>query len=316
MKKRLKEIRRKIIIRSMKIRLPLFEGLSVYDVSQFFFKGIAEGRVTNRAASVAFSFFLAFFPGIIFLFTMIPFFPVAGIEKEIFYTFQRVLPPDTYDAARSTIEDILHNKRSDLLSFGFFLALIFATNGVDAIISNFNHSYHQLEQRNFWKQQLTAIALTIILAVFFIIGIALIIFSSTVLNSVLNFFHLEQISPVFIETTRFILLLIVVLLAIAALYNFGPAKRRQWRFISPGSILATLLILLSSMGFSYYVSTFAQYNKLYGSIGTLMVILIWIYINSLVLIIGFELNASIAIVKLTNRQKEIELEKEEEEEKA
>lgn len=301
-------------MRSMKIRLPLFDGLSLYDVSQFFFKGIEEGRVTNRAASVAFSFFLAFFPGIIFLFTLIPFFPIAGLEKEIFHTFQRVLPPDTYDAARSTIEDILYNKRSNLLSFGFLLALVFATNGVNAMISNFNHSYHQLEMRGFWKQQLTSAILTIVLAFFFIVGMILVIFSSTVINALLEFFNLEQISPIFIEITRFLLLLTVVLIAIAMLYNFGPAKRRQWRFISPGSILATLLIILSSMAFSFYVSNFAQYNKLYGSIGTLMVILMWIYINALVLIIGFELNASIAIVKLNNRQKEKELEQEEEEE--
>lgn len=304
---RLRKIWRFVVLQSIRIKLPLFEGLSLYDVSTFFFKGIMEGRVTNRAASVAFSFFLAFFPGIIFLFSLIPYVPMEGIEAEIFATFQRILPPDTYDATRSTINDILNNRRSRLLSFGFLFALIFATNGVNAMISNFNHSYHQLDTRSFWRQQVAAISLTIVLSILFIIGIVLIIFSSSVLNSLLQLFHLEEISPLLIETSRFILLVMVVLLAIVLLYNFGPAKRREWRFISPGSILATFLIVLSSSGFSYYVSNFAQYNKIYGSIGTLMIIMIWIYINALVLIIGFELNASIAIVKNSRRERELKL---------
>ena len=279
----------------------------MYAVSVFFFRGIYEGRITNRAASVAFSFFLALFPGIIFLFSLIPYVPFSGLENEVFFTFQRILPPDTYDAARSTIDDIINTRRSSLLSFGFLLALLFATNGVNSMISNFNDSYHQIDARSFWKQQLAAVSLTIVLSFLFLVGLVTIIFSSSVINSILGFFELEEISPFLIESSRFILLVLVALLAIAMLYNFGPANRREWHFISPGSILATLLIMLSSFGFSYYVSNFAQYNKLYGSIGTLMVIMIWIYINALVLIIGFELNASIASLKLKQREKESEL---------
>ncbi len=295
-------------LRLSRIKLPWFQGLSVYNVAVFFFKGIYEGRITNRAASVAFSFFLALFPGIIFLFSLIPYFPFEGLENEIFSTFQQILPPDTYEATRSTIDDIINNRRSSLLSFGFLFALLFATNGVNSMISNFNDSFHQIDSRSFWKQQLAAVSLTIVLSILFIIGVITIVFSSGVINSILDFFELESISPFLIETSRFLLLVLVVLLAIAILYNFGPAKKREWHFISPGSILATLLILVSSFGFSYYVSNFAQYNKLYGSIGTLMVIMIWIYINALVLIIGFELNASIASLKIQQREKEVELE--------
>lgn len=307
MLRKLRDIWRVIVWQSQRITLPLFDGLTLYDVSLFFFRGIKKGRITDRAASIAFSFFLALFPGIIFLFNLIPYFPIAGIENEVFNTFQRILPPDTYDAVRSTIDDILNNKRSDLLSFGFVLALIFATNGINSLISNFNNSIHQLETRGFFRQQLVSVGLTVILSFLFLLGLALIIFSSTVLNGLLGFFGWEGFSPVLIETVRLILLLLIVLLAIAMLYNFGPAKNREWRFISPGSLLATILIVLTSIGFSFYVSNFAQYNKLYGSIGTLMVILLWIYINALVLIIGFELNASIASVKFTQRQRELNL---------
>lgn len=307
MKKAFLHIRAKLSRYSKKMVLPLFDGLTLYDVLIIFFKGIAEGRILDRAASIAFSFFLALFPGIIFLFNLIPFFPVEGIEAEVFNTFQRILPPDTYDATRSTIADILNNKRSDLLSIGFFLALLFATNGINSLISNFNHTIHQIETRGFLRQQLVSVSLTIVLSILFLVGLALIIFSSSVLNSLLTFFHWDAISPLFIETSRLVLMVMIVLMAIAFMYNFGPAKKRAWHFISPGSILATALIILTSLGFSYYVSNFAMYNKLYGSIGTLLIILLWIYLNSIVLIIGFELNASIAALKLQHQQAELEI---------
>jgi len=291
---------------SKKIELPLFEGLSLYDVSSFFYEGIVEGSVTSRASSIAYSFFLALFPGIIFFFTLIPFFPVASLEQEIFAVFQRALPPDTYEAAFSTIKDVLRNKRGGLLSIGFFLAMIFSTNGINAIISNFNQTIHQIEGRNFWKQLLVSFGLTVVIAFNFIVGIIIIIFSSDVLNGLLSFFGLEAISAIAVEITRFILLVLQIFVGIVLLYNYGPSGNRAWRFISPGAILATVLILVSSWGFSFYVANFSQYNKLYGSIGTLMVILLWIYINALVLIVGFELNASIAGLK--RRAKNVEKE--------
>jgi len=162
-----KKLKRWLTFRTSKIKLPWFQGLSVYNVTVFFLKGIYEGRITNRAASVAFSFFLALFPGIIFMFSLIPYFPIEGIEDEIFFTFQRILPPDTYEATKSTIDDLLNNRRSSLLSFGFLFALLFATNGVHSMISNFNDSYHQIDARSFWKQQLAAVSLTIVLSFLF-----------------------------------------------------------------------------------------------------------------------------------------------------
>lgn len=310
MKEQLKKIWVKIEDWSRKVELPLFESLTLYEVAHFFFTGIARGRITDRAASISFSFFLALFPGVIFLFSLIAFFPIQDLQEEVFEVFRRILPPDTYEATRTTIVDILKNKRPDLLSFGFFFALIFATNGVSSLISNFNYSIHELDSRSFWQQQWVSVLLTIMLSFMFIVGIILIIFSSDVLNALLIFLGWDEISPLMIEISRLLLLLFLVLLTIAMLYNLGPSKNREWRFISPGAILATVLILLSSIGFSLYVSNFGQYNKLYGSIGTLLVILLWIYINALVLIIGFELNASIATAKLSNRKnRQAELEK-------
>lgn len=282
---------------SQRITLPLFEGLSIYDVTRFFLHGIIEGSVTSRAGSVAYSFFMALFPGIIFFFTLIPFFPVESLEQEIFSVLERILPPDTWEVSRETITDILRNRRSGLLSFGFLLALIFSTNGINALITNFSQTVHDIEIRPWWKQLLVSLGLTLVISINFIIGIIIIIFSSDVLNAVLHFFHLDQVSSLAVEITRFALLLALVFMGIVLLYNYGPSRTRRWRFFSPGAILATFLILISSLGFSFYISNFSQYNKLYGSIGTLIVILLWIYINALVLIIGFELNASISQLK-------------------
>lgn len=303
MLKNLKKIWLAIQRKSMHIRLPLFEGLSVYDVTSFFFKGIYKGQITNRAASISYSFFIALFPGIIFLFSLIAYIPIENLDQEVFWLLSIILPPDTYEATKTTIDDILIHKRPDLLSAGFLFALVFATNGINALLSNFGNTIHSLKNRSFLRQQAVSVGLTVFLSIVFIVGIVLIIFSSDVLNSLLGFFDLESVSTALVDTVRYLLMIGLTLLTIAILYNVGPSRGREWSFISPGALLATLLVLLTSFGFSYYISNFSQYNKLYGSIGTLLVILLWIYVNALLLIIGFELNASIASAKISAKEK-------------
>jgi len=293
---------------SKHLTIPFFQGQTLYDVVYFFYKGIVEGNITTRASSVAFSFFLALFPAIIFLFTLIPYIPIQGFQQELFEILHDVLPPTSYEVAESTIDDIVNNKHGGLLSFGFILALIFATNGTSALISNFNITVHHLEVRNFWKQELVAIFLTIVISFFVFIGIALIIFTENFTGWLIDNNWLPEQFQALVQWSRWLLLVAIIFLTISFLYYFGPANRKLWRFLSPGSLLTTLLILLGSYGFSYYVNNFAQYNKLYGSIGTLLVILLWIYLNSIFLIIGFEFNASIAHAKKSRWEQELDLE--------
>ncbi|KFD40189.1 YihY/virulence factor BrkB family protein [Schleiferia thermophila] len=300
MKKIQKKLKIKFIYLSRllkKIKIPFFQGQSIYDVLKFFYIGIVEGNVTSRAASVSFSFFLALFPGLIFIFTLIPYIPIEGFQEVLFDTLKQIMPPNTFEATESTIYDIINNKRGNLLSFGFIAALLFATNGTNALINNFNSSVHQFKTRNFWRQELVAIFLTLFLSFLFIIGIVLIIFTDGFTSWLVEINIIpESLRPVF-RIGRYILLVLVVFISISLLYYFGPADRKLFKFFSPGSILATVLIVIGSELFSFYISNFNQYNKLYGSIGTLLVILIWIYINSLILIIGFEFNAGIAAAK-------------------
>lgn len=275
------------------VRLPLFDGLSAYDVAVFFWKGIYEGSVSSRAASISFSFFLALFPGVIFLFTLIPFIPVAGFQSELFKLLRDVLPPNSFDAAYTTITDILTIKRGDLLSVTVLAAFFFATNGTLSLIGNFGQSIHRLNVRGFWSQYLAAFLLTLALSVLLIVGITLLTLSEVNLGEWVG----GELGLWIAAATRWIVLLGLVLLSISLLFYFGPMRSAPWRFVSPGALLATLLVWLTSYLFGIYVTDFSQYNQLYGSIGTLMIIQLWLYVNAIGLIVGFELNASMAEAK-------------------
>ncbi len=275
------------------VRLPLFDGLSAYDVAVFFWKGIYEGSVSSRAASISFSFFLALFPGVIFLFTLIPFIPVAGFQSELFKLLRDVLPPNSFDAAYATITDILTIKRGDLLSVTVLAAFFFATNGTLSLIGNFGQSIHRLNVRGFWSQYLAAFLLTLALSVLLIVGITVLTLSEVNLGEWVG----GELGLWIAAATRWIVLLGLVLLSISLLFYFGPMRSAPWRFVSPGALLATLLVWLTSYLFGIYVTDFSQYNQLYGSIGTLMIIQLWLYVNAIGLIIGFELNASMAEAK-------------------
>ena len=280
-----------------KIKVPFLHGLNVLDIAIFFKKGIWEGSVTSRAASISFSFFLALFPGIIFLFTLIPFIPIEGFQDQVFFLLKEVLPPTSFEAVESTINDILTIRRGNLLSVTIFATLVFATNGTLSLIGNFGLSIHKLNFRGFWSQYLAAFKLTITLALLIILGISLITISKSFLDQFIQESWMGLSVSTLLIWLRNIILLIVILLAISMLFYFGPMRSAPWRFISPGSLLATVLIILSSTLFGTYITHFATYNQFYGSIGTLIIVQLWIYVNAIGLIIGFEFNASLAEAK-------------------
>ena len=292
----------KTIAFSQKLVLPGFDGIAFYDVFLFFIKGIQKGSITQRASSLSFNFFLALFPAIIFFFTLIPYLPINDFQTTLFGILQSVLPENAFETVKSTISDILTNKRSGLLSVGFLMTLYFATNGVNAVIDAFNKSYHTSENRPWIKQRLISVFLVIILAVLLITAIALITVGSFLLNYLVEYGILKgEITIYLLFASRWIILLAMLFFGISFLYYFAPAKKKRFRFISAGSSLATFLILITTFGFNFYVTNFSKYNALYGSIGTLIIILMWIYFNAIILLIGFELNASITNAKVTGK---------------
>jgi len=285
---------KKLTDASKRLVLPGFDGMPVYDVADFFFTGIHKGSIKSRAQSVAYSFFLALFPGIIFLFTLIPYIPVANFQTQLLLLMKDVLPVDAYLAARETIVDIVSRPRGGLLSIGFLLVIFFSTNGITALIDGFNRSYHVKETRKGFGLRMVALSLTAILSLLIVIAILLIIFSETATKFLVEHHIIKNKMQVFLlYTGKWFIIVMLFLSAISSIYYFGPALKKRWRFISPGSLLAVFLCILTSVGFGIFVNNFARYNKLYGSIGTLIVIMLWIYYNAVILIIGFELNASI-----------------------
>lgn len=283
-----------------KIYLPGFGGVDLYQVLKFFATGIIEGYLTTRAASISFSFFLALFPFTIFLLTIIAYVPIDNFQAELIHLLESVVPPKTWVAIDKTLTDIIEIKRGGLASLGFVLALFFANNGVNSILTSFNATFHSIEMRNFFSQLFASIILTLVLSALFIISVVLIIFSEFAVKRLEVLDVVSQFEGQMLGVAQVIVLVALIFFSITLLYFYGPANRKEHRFFSPGALLSTLLLWGTSYGFAAYVSNFASYNQIYGSIGTLIIILLWIYVNSIVLLVGFELNASIAHARKTS----------------
>ncbi|MEY5069252.1 MAG: hypothetical protein RLZ47_1114 [Bacteroidota bacterium] len=279
--------------------LPGFKPLPLYTVGLFFFKELAKESLVNKASSLAYNFLLAVFPGIIFLFTLIPYIPISDFQDQLLSLVEMVLPQNAYLAVQSTLEDIIKNQNGKLLSFGFLFAVFFATNGVHSLMLAFNKSSLILENRTWLKQRWVAIKLSFILIFALILSLTIITFSEYFFGILRR--EIRLLNPGFwiflIEVARWLILTGLYLITISILYRYGPATPKKWKFFSPGAWLATILAILTFWGFAYYINNFGTYNKLYGSIGTLIVMMIWMYINSLIILVGFELNASIELSK-------------------
>ena len=282
-----------------RIKYPGKDNLSLLDIGSFFITGLKKGDIRARAKSISFDFFLAVFPAIIFFFTLIPYLPMPGIQDRLLLLIQEVLPPNTFEAARTTIEDILKQPHSGLLSFGFIFALYISANGIYSMIDGFNKSYHGIEVRTPFKQRMISVFLTLMLAIILIGSFALIGFTEYAVANLEGKAILNNATTVLmLRTGTTAILLMTSLMMISSLYFFGPSKKNRRPFISVGSVTTTIMITLTTFAFNYFIGNFSQYNKLYGSIGTLIIILVWINFIAVQLIIGFELNASIENAKI------------------
>jgi len=278
--------------------LPGFGTLPLYSVIALFIDEYLQGTLLNNASALAYNFMLAFFPGTIFIFTLIPYVPVTNFQAKLLEAVATILPTNAYLAFQTTIEDIIKNHHGKLLSVGVITALYFATNGVSNLMRAFNSSSLIVEKRTWFKRRLIATVLTVVISIALLVAIVIMIAGQGLIGFLRH--HLASESYVWILLillSRWIIVIIIFFTTISLLYRYGPAHKLKWKFFNPGSILATGLAILTSLGFTYYINHFSSYNKLYGSIGTLIVVMIWLYLNSLILLIGFELNASIDLSK-------------------
>ena len=297
-----------LINQTKKIRnavLPGFDGAPLELVARLIAKGLfGRGVLVTRASSIAFNLLMAFLPATIFLFTLIPFIPIPNFQAELVDLFESMIPENAYKYLETTIVDVITNKSGTLLVIMFFATVTFSTNGIHALIHAFNVSLHDFESRSWLQQRKISVFLLVFVLIMFSSASALIILSRSVVNTLVDKGLLE-LNLVFyvIMVLKWILIISMLFFAISTLYYLVPARKKDFRYISPGSIVATLLFIITSLAFSAYVNNFGQYNKLYGSIGTLIVIMIWFYLNSVALLVGFELNVSIKAAVQANGEK-------------
>jgi membrane protein len=275
-----------------KIKLESLYGFSLYELFRLYFTGILKGAISTRAGSISFSFFMAFFPFVLFVLNLIPFFPIENFDKIFLDLLESLLPQESTVFFHDIFLDINTNKRSGLLSSTLFFSIILIGNGVNSVFEGFSDSYHVEFSRNFIKQYLYAIMVGFILV--------LVVLFATVISIFFDFLIAKNISIIsyLFVYFKYIFLIIVALIAFSSLYFFGTIHGSNLKFISPGSIMTTFLLITTTYFFGLYIENFSNYNELYGSIGALIIMMLYIWINSISLLLGFELN--VVIYKLKN----------------
>jgi membrane protein len=284
------------------IRFSRHENVGLYRIAKIFIHNLDDDEILDRANGVAFNFILAIFPTIIFVFTLLPyitaFFPTMNTETVMAFLGDQV-PQSMYEGIHTIIEEILVRKQGGLLSFGVIFAIYLSTNGMMALMRAFNACYRTSESRGALKTRLIATALTFIMAIALFLAVVLLIVGELALEYVVehmpdySWLDVDSVAIYVLFACRFLALFVAFFLAISCIYYFGPAIHYNWRFFSIGSIIATLLCLAVSYGFSFYITNFGTYNKVYGSIGALIALMILIQLISIVLLIGYEVNISV-----------------------
>nr|WP_133758628.1 YihY/virulence factor BrkB family protein [Gelidibacter sediminis] len=293
-----------------KIELPALEGLTLYYFLRLYGKGIIKGAVTSRASAIAFSFFTAIFPFLLFIIILIPYIPVAGFEYEFKGFLNSVLPPQTSDFFFENIfQNIYKGENGGLMSTVFLLSIFLMANGISALFSGFESSYHQQLTRSVVKQYLYSLFVALILVFLLIITIAVIGYFQIYVIQRLLYYMDKQGYETYEEglfmaaIAKYIFFVFMVYVATATIYYFGTKEGKHSKFFSAGALLTTILIIVFSYLFGIYVTYFSTYNELYGSIGALLILLFYLWLNSNILLLGFELNATIRRLKKYNDSK-------------
>jgi membrane protein len=267
-------------------------------VVTLYVRGLRKGSLNIRATSIAFHFLLALGPAIIFLLGLIPYLPVRNFQQGLMDIMVDIMPENSFSAMESLLKDIF-NIRHSLQVFGFLVALFFIQKGLNGIIEAFNATYHTIDSRPWIERRLISIGLFAILFVLVTVAAIMLFFSDLGVKFLYNQGIIKAYATyVLLLVGKWLIVLSLTFVAISFLYYLAPARKTKWHFFSPGSILATLLSITTSIAFSYFVNHFAPFNKFFGSIGTLIAIMLWMNFNAIALLAGFELNASIKNARL------------------
>lgn len=304
------------VLRLLKtIKLPGLEGLSLYDLLEMYINGIVQGALSSRASAISFSLFMALFPLLIFMVTLVPFLvDYISIQNENFELqfqlfLESFLPNATGDYFGDIFRQIKDQKRGGLLSSAFLLSIFLVANGVNSIFGGFETSYHIELKRNFFRQYLYALLVGLILAILIIVGfVAYVYFEFYVLGYLTEFaarqggYVLDEDEIIGVQIAKVLFFILLSYFTTAILYYFGTKEGKQARFFSIGALVTTILFLLTSYLFGIYVEKFARYNELYGALGGLLILMVYIWLNSNILLLGFELNASLNSLRKISKQ--------------
>ncbi|MFC5683353.1 YihY/virulence factor BrkB family protein [Flavobacterium sp. MAHUQ-51] len=272
-----------------KVKLKRLSGMSLYDLLELYIIGLTEGALSNRAGAIAFSFFMALFPFALFILNLIPYIPIEGFQDDFLEFVADGVPPNTFYAIKNIINDILHNSHSGLVSSGFLLSILLMANGLNAILGGFENSKHVLVKRGFLHQYLVALGMSLFMAFLLILTVAIIVVFEVVIQHLNAKDFLSEKIPL-IVMGRYAFLILMILITTSVLFKFGTKNQENRSFISIGSVFTTILTIISSYFFGVWVIKFSKYNELYGSIGTLLIVMFYIWINCMILLLGFELN--------------------------
>ena len=272
-----------------------FEGLTLYAVGNFFLDGLKQGALTTRGAAIAFRLFLAFFPAILVMLSLIPLVPIVDFQDNLFAAIQQVLPGETFALFEQTIADLILNKHNEVLSASFLVGLFFASNSINAILSGFNGSVNLENKGGLLKTRLFSLGVLFVMALVVVICMALITLSEVIFDY--GFAQVEMtegLAQFLVSSVRYIIIITLIYSVVTLLYNVGNLDMKKFKFFSAGAMLTTMFFLMTTIGFAIYLNNFGNYNELYGTLGTLVVLLVWLDFNCLILLLGFELNASIS----------------------
>jgi membrane protein len=268
-------------------------GAPLSEVIAFFIKGVLNGAISTRATSISFHFFMAMLPATVFFQNLAPHIPLSGIDDASISILENLLPEYTSFSIKEEIKDFVQNS-GGLKIFSIIIAFMFAMNGVNGVISAFNSSYHSIETRSWLQKRKISIVLVGILFVLVCTASSLIVWSKIFIQFLISHQITSKMSTIYLlQTGKWIIIFLLILMATSFTYYLAPADKKNWKFISSGSMIASVLTIISSLIFTFVMNRFGQFNQLFGQAGTLMVILLWIYFNSLALILGFEFNASV-----------------------
>lgn len=275
------------------MQVPGFRGVPVRDVAKESVKEFLDDDMATYAAALAYQVLLSLFPFIIFLIALLSFLRIPGFFNWLVEQARGVLPEDALGQVTEVIGEVQNQREGGLLSFGIIAAVWIASAGIRSTMNAMNAAYGVEEGRPAWKRYLVSILYTLGLAVVIVVAVGLMLVGPQVMTWLTEQFGMDQLFVTLWRWLRLPVAVVLLMLAVALIYYFAPNVDQRFRFITPGTVLAVIVWVAASLGFSYYVSNFANYSATYGSIGAIIVLLLYFFLSSLVLLFGAEVNAVI-----------------------